>query len=192
MRHGRIVLLNGPSSAGKTSLARSVAQGQQIPWLVMPVDLFHSIRSRPAQEALSEDAWTAVFRSTRSAFHRALAGAAMAGCDVIGDHVLSEPWRLAELIELTVAVDVLLVHVTCDVNELERRERRRGDRDVGTARSQLTAAFAHGECDLEIDTTRTSLEDCTARVAQLIASPPTQTAFERLRSGKPTPPSAIE
>lgn len=183
MRHGRIVLLNGPSRAGKTSVARALAPGLPTPWLVMPVDLFHSIRSRPPQGLLSQDEWESVFRRTRSAYHRALAGAALAGCDVIGDHVLSEHWRLTELLELTAEVDVLLVHVTCDVDELERRERRRGDRDFGTARKQATEVFTHGDCDLEVDTTNTPPEDCAARIAQLIASPPAETAFERRRHG---------
>lgn len=117
-------------------------------------------------------------------YHGALTGAALAGCDVIGDHVLSEPWRLAELLELTADVDVLLVHVTCDVDELERRERERGDRDVGTARKQALEAFTHGDCDLEVDTTNTPAENCAARIVQLIASPPAETAFDRLRHGR--------
>lgn len=181
MPQGRIVLLNGPSSAGKTSVAQALASGFPTPWLVMPVDLFHSIRSRPPQDLLSEDEWAAVFRRTRSAYHRALAGAALAGCDVIGDHVLSEHWRLAELLDLTAGIDVLLVHVICDVEELERRERRRGDRDVGTAGKQLAEVFTHGDCDLEVDTTNASPQDCAARIAQLIAFPPAETAFRRLR-----------
>ena len=36
------------------------------------------------------------------------------GCDVLADHVLSEPWRLDDLLRLSSGLDVLLVHVTCD------------------------------------------------------------------------------
>lgn len=181
MRQGRLVLLNGPSSAGKTSVVQALSASLPTPWLVMPVDLFHSIRSRPPQASLSDDEWAATFRRTRAAYHRALAGAALAGCDVIGDYVLSEHWRLTELLEVTDGVDVLLVHVTCDVDELERRERQRGDRDLGTARRQLADVFVHGAHDLEVDTTNTSPEDCAARIAQLLTAPPSETAFERLR-----------
>lgn len=181
MPRGRIVLLNGASSAGKTSVAEALAACLPTPWLVMPVDLFHSIRSRPRQAVLSEDEWQVVFRKTRSAYHHALAGAALAGCDAIGDHVLSEPWRLAELLDLTVELDVLLVHVSCDVDQLESRERRPGDRQDGTARTQASVMFTHGDCDLKIDTTNESPRECAALIAQLIASPPTETAFERLR-----------
>jgi chloramphenicol 3-O phosphotransferase len=175
-----IVLLNGPSSAGKTTLANCVAARLPTPWLVMPVDLFHRIRSRPQTELPAEQ-WQDVFHRTRSAYHRALAGAALAGCDVIGDHVLSEPWRLAQLLELTTGLNVLLVHVTCNPDELDRREQQRGDRKAGTARAQAGVVFTHGDCDLAVDTTASAVEECARRVAALIVSPPRQTAFERLR-----------
>lgn len=181
LRKGRILLLNGASSAGKTSVALALAACLPTPWLVMPVDLFHRIRSQPPQDQLSEHEWQDVFHRTRSAYHRALAGAAVAGCDVIGDHVLSEPWRLAELVDLTIGIDVLLVHVTCNLEVLELRELHRGDRQVGTARAQASVVFAHGHCDLEIDTTDASPEVCAARIAELLVSPPSQTAFTRLR-----------
>lgn len=182
MRHGSIVLLNGPSCAGKTSLANALARQLPSPWLVMPVDLFHRIRSRP-QSNLAPDEWQRVFQRTRSAYHRALAGAAFAGCDVIADHVLSEPWRLTELLTLTNGLEVLLVHVTCDLDELERRERHRGGRESGTARAQADVVFAHGDCDLVVDTTQATPEACAARVAALLDSPPKETAFERQRRG---------
>ena len=118
-----------------------------------------------------------------SAYHRALAGAAFAGCDVIADHVLSEPWRLTELLALTNGLEVLLVHVTCDLDELERRERHRGGRESGTARAQADVVFAHGDCDLVVDTTQATPEACAARVAALLDSPPKETAFERQRRG---------
>jgi len=35
------------------------------------------------------------------------------------------------LLDLTDGLDVLLVHVTGDLDELERRERQRGDRQTG-------------------------------------------------------------
>ena len=180
MGQGRVVLLNGPSSAGKTTVAHALADLLPTPWLVMPADLFHAIRSRPRAQ-FSEEQWQSVFRKTRAAYHRAVVGAAEAGCDVIADHVLSEPWRLSELLELTVTCDVLLVHVTCDAEELDRREVRRGDRDSGTARRQLNAVFAHGDCDLIVDTTRMASSDAAAAIVALLESPPRPTAFERLR-----------
>ncbi|MGI8522554.1 MAG: phosphotransferase-like protein [Nocardioides sp.] len=190
MTSGRLVLLNGPSSAGKTTLAVAVADRLATPWLVMPVDLFHQIRTRPPGE-LSEESWQQVFRRTRAAYHRALAGAVDAGCDVLGDHALSEPWRLDDLLDLTAGQDVLLVHVHCDLDELDRRERARADRDPGTARAQAALVFAHGDCDLVVDTTD-GVDGAAGEVASLIAHPPGSRAFDRMREkgGQPAAETA--
>jgi len=179
MAPGRLVLLNGPSSAGKTTVAKAVASRLPTPWLLLPVDLFHRIRTRPDAD-LTGRQWEDVFHRTRAAYHRALVGAVACGCDVLGDHVLSEPWRLDDLLRLSVGLDVLLVHVTCDPAELRRREKARGDRDAGTARTQQRLVFTHGDCDLTIDTTH-GPDEPTAAVLDLIRTPPTERAFDRLR-----------
>lgn len=180
MPSGRIVLLNGPSSAGKTTLSQAVARRLPTPWLLMPVDLFHHIRTRPDAD-LTDRQWHDVFHRTRAAYHRALVGAATSGMDVLADHVLNETWRLDDLLRLTVGVDVLLVHVTCSPKELRRRERLRGDRDVGSALHQQRLVFQHGDCDLTVDTTY-GPDEPTAALLDLIRKPPTERAFDRLRA----------
>jgi chloramphenicol 3-O phosphotransferase len=176
---GRLVLLNGPSSSGKTTLSQAVAARLPTPWLVLPVDLFHQIRTRPDAD-LTPRQWNDVFRRTRAAYHRALTGAVASGCDVLGDHVLSEPWRLDDLLRLTEGLDVLLVHVTCSPAELRRREKARGDRDPKAAVTQQRQVFQHGDCDLTVDTTY-GPDEPTAALLELIRKPPTDRAFDRLR-----------
>src|SRR3954451_24669449 len=134
MPSGRLVLLNGPSSSGKRTLAKAVVGRLRTPWLGLPVSLFHQIRTPPHAD-MTDRQCQDVFHRPRAAYHRALVGAAACGCDVLGDHVLSEPWRLDDLLRLSVGLDVLLVHVTCDPAELLRRERSRHDRESGTART---------------------------------------------------------
>ena len=164
MPSGRLVLLNGPSSSGKTTLAKAVVGRLRTPWLVLPVDLFHQIRTRP-DATLTDRQWQDIFHRTRAAYHRALVGAAACGCDELGDHVLSEPWRL---------------DVTCDAAELRRREKARTDRAPGTAATQQRLVFAHGDCDLTVDTTH-GPDEPTAAVLELIRRPPSERAFDRLR-----------
>jgi chloramphenicol 3-O phosphotransferase len=180
MPSGRIVLFNGPSSSGKTTLSQAVARRLATPWLLMPVDLFHQIRTRPDAD-LTDRQWHDVFHRTRAAYHRALVGAASSGMDVLADHVLSEPWRLDDLVRLSVGLDVLLVHVTCSPKELRRREKARGDRDPRTAVTQQRLVFQHGDCDLTVDTTY-GPDEPTAAVLDLIREPPRDRAFERLRT----------
>lgn len=174
------MLLNGPSSSGKTTLTRAAATRLPTPWLVLPVDLFHQVRTRPDAD-LTDRQWQDVFHRTRAAYHRALVGAASSGCDVLADHVLTEPWRLDDLLRLSVGIDVLLVHVTCSAKELRRREKARGDRERGTAVSQQRQVFQHGDCDLIVDTTY-GPDEPTAALLHLISTPPTDRAFDRLRA----------
>jgi chloramphenicol 3-O phosphotransferase len=176
---GRLVLLNGPSSSGKTTLSQAVAARLSTPWLVLPVDLFHQIRTRPDAD-LTPRQWNDVLRRTRAAYHRALTGAVTSGCDVLADHVLNEPWRLDDLLRLTVGLDVLLVHVTCSTAELKRRETARGDRDPGAALIQQRLVFQHGDCDLTVDTTY-GPDEPAAALLELIRKPPPDRAFDRLR-----------
>lgn len=132
---------------------------------------------------MSERDWQDVFRRTRAAYHRALVGAARGGMDVVGDHVLNEPWRLADLLDVSEGVDVFLVHLRADLATLERRERERGDRDIGTAAIQQELVYAHGDCDLDIDTTTLPPREAAARITELVQRPPTTRAFDRLRGG---------
>jgi chloramphenicol 3-O phosphotransferase len=180
---GRILLLNGPSSAGKTTLSHALSDLLPTPWHVFPVDLVHAMRSRPDLRGVAGIDWQSVFRASRAGYHRAIAGLAHTGCDVIADHVLSEPWRLADLLDVTRGLDVLLVHVTCDPDVLVAREAARGDREPGVALHQLGSVFAHRDCDLTVDTTSTSAEACAADVARLLDEPSPGRAFERLRTG---------
>jgi chloramphenicol 3-O phosphotransferase len=182
MPSGRLVLLNGPSSSGKTTLAKAVVGRLRTPWLVLPVDLFHQVRTRPDAD-LTDRQWQDVFHRTRAAYHRALVGAAACGCDVLGDHVLSEPWRLDDLLRLSVGLDVLLVHVTCSPKELKRREKARSDREPGTAAMQRRQVFQHGDCDLTVDTTY-GPDEPTAALLELIRKPPEDRAFDRLRASR--------
>jgi chloramphenicol 3-O phosphotransferase len=176
---GRLVLLNGPRSAGRTTLSKAVAARLPSPWLLLPADLFQQIRSKP-DTGLTPRQRNDLQRRIHAAYHRALAGAVSSGCDVLGDHLLSEPWRLDDLLRLTEGLDVLLVHVTCSPAELRRREKARDDGDPRAAVTQQRQVFQHGDCDLTIDTTY-GPDEPTAALLELIRKPPTDRAFDRLR-----------
>lgn len=114
-------------------------------------------------------------------FHRAVAGMAAAGNNVVVDHVLSEEWRLRDCLALFPARDVVLVGVRCSLEELERRERERGDRPVGLAARQYHQVHAHGLYDVECDTSTASAVDCALEISDFLPRRPLPTAFERLK-----------
>ncbi|MET9154668.1 chloramphenicol phosphotransferase CPT family protein [Streptomyces griseoflavus] len=180
---GRIIFLNGTSSSGKSSIARELLRVLDEPYFHMPVDSFHAMRSR---REIPADDLPGVLHRTWRGFHRAVAGMAAAGNNVVVDHVLSEEWRLRDCLELFPARDVVLVGVRCPLPELRRREEARGDRPAGLAARQFEQVHSHGVYDIECDTAANSAADCAGRISAFLTRQTSPTAFERLR-GTPRP-----
>lgn len=182
-KRGRIILLNGASSSGKSSIGSALQRVLGTPWFFFPVDALGAMRSTEPTRTLDEDDIVAMLRRTRMGYHRAVAGVASAGNDVIMDYPLSEPWRIDDLLCVLDGYDVTLVDVHCDPEELDRRERARGDRPVGLARSQNV--FRHEDRDVFVDTTHTSAEACARAIADALATLRPPKAFDRLRGPGP-------
>ena len=180
MASGRIVLLNGPSSAGKTTLAQAVARRLATPWLVLPVDLFHQIRTRPDAD-LTDRQWHDVFHRTRAAYHRALVGAASSGMRRARRPRAQRAVAPRRPAPADRGPRRAAGARHCSPKELRRREKQRGDRDPGTALHQQRLVFQHGDCDLTVDTTY-GPDEPTAALLELIRNPPTERAFDRLRA----------
>jgi chloramphenicol 3-O phosphotransferase len=176
---GRVVLLNGASSSGKSSIARALLPLLDDPWFHVPVDAIGAMRSAEHRRRLGDAEVTAMLRRTRLGYHRVVAALALAGNDVIMDYPLSEPWRLADLLDVLAAYDVTLVDIRCEPDELDRRERDRGDRPAGLARSQ--DVFAHGDADITVDSTAATPEECAREIVAALPALARPKAFDRLR-----------
>lgn len=176
-RRGLVVFLNGTSSSGKSSIAAELLRILDEPYFHMPVDAFHAMRSAAA---VPPDRLDAVLHRTWQGFHRAVAGMAAAGNNVVVDHVLSAEWRLQDCLSVLVPQDVVFVGLHCPLEELARRERARGDRPDGLAARQLAQVHAHGLYDLVCDTGRMDAAECARRIKQFLPLRPSPTAFERL------------
>ena len=180
-RRGRIILLNGASSSGKSSIGRALLPLLADPWFLFPVDAVGGMRSTVGTRALDDAEIDETLRRTRLGYHRAVAALASVGNDVIMDYPLSEHWRLDDLLEVLSGYDVTLVEVRCEPDELERRERARGDRPSGLARSQAQV-YGLGEHDIAVDTTSSTAAACARTIAEQFATIPSPKAFDRLRA----------
>jgi chloramphenicol 3-O phosphotransferase len=179
-RTGRIILLNGASSSGKSSIGRALLPLLADPWFLVPVDAIGAMRSTVHTRVLDDAQIAEMLTRTRLGYHRAMAALASAGNDVIMDYPLSERWRVADLLETLAGYDVTLVEVRCSPDELDRRERGRADRPIGLARSQAMV-YAHGEFDIAVDTTDTGPDECAMTIANALAAVRSPKAFDRLR-----------
>ncbi|MDX8148347.1 AAA family ATPase [Lentzea sp. BCCO 10_0061] len=176
-----IIFLNGTSSSGKSSIAAELLKVLDTPYFHLAVDAFGAMRAVERTLELDGPAVTEVLRRTRAGFHRAVAGMAQAGNDLVVDHVLSEPWRLQDCLTVLDGLDVVLVGVHCPPDELERRERARGDRVPGVAAKQLQCVHQHGLYDFEVDTSTNSPLECALAIKDFLGQAPAQRAFDVLR-----------
>lgn len=179
---GQVLLLNGTSSSGKGSIARELLDLLEAPHFHMEVDAFNAMRSKERSLALSESELESVLWHTRAGFHRAVAGMARAGNDVVMDYVLSEPWRLTDCLNVFEGITVVFVGVRCELPELERRERERGDRPAGLARSQVDIVHSFGLYDLEVWTDRMLPRAAAEFIVESLEDVELVTAFDRLRT----------
>ncbi|WP_405994721.1 chloramphenicol phosphotransferase CPT family protein [Streptomyces sp. NBC_00986] len=175
---GSIIFLNGTSSSGKSSIARELLRILDQSFFHMSVDAFHAMRS---DRDIPDGRLQAEIDRTAMGFHRAVAGMAAAGNQIVVDHVLSRRWRLLDCLDLFAAEDVVLVGVHCPLPELERRERIRGDRTPGLAARQFEQVHAHGTYDIECDTSKSTSGEIAQQIKNALTRRPTPTAFTRLK-----------
>ena len=176
-----IVVLNGTSSSGKSTLAKALQDLLPKPALLVGIDTF--VFALPRRFVNDPAHWAEVFsyeyvdgvidrvtpaplgdRLVRG-LHRAVAALAEDGLDVVVDHVLlSQDWA-DDLAACVASYDVLRVGVTCPVDVLDEREAARGDRTVGQARAQHAVVHTFLDYDVVVDTSVDSPEECARRVA---------------------------
>jgi chloramphenicol 3-O phosphotransferase len=181
---GQIIFVNGTSSSGKTSVAQQLLVVLDTPYFYMAVDAINSMRARERTAELGPRELDAVLARTRRGFHRAVAGMAEAGNDIVVDHVLSERSRLLDCLSVMAGYDVVLVGLRCPLAELERRERARADRPPGLAALQFARVHAHGSYDVECDTSVYSPRECALQIKDFLARTTGPRAFDRLRAAQ--------
>ena len=176
---GRVVVLNGGSSSGKTTLGRALQAALPGTWLQLGVDVLLWLlppRLFPSDEGirLGADGEFLIgpeFRRQHDAFRHAAAALARAGSDVIVDEVFLRGAVERDLWAAALdGLDVCWVAVRCDPDVAEARERARGDRHRGIARWQ--AARVHDEVtyDVEVDSGTLTREELVAEVYGALAA----------------------
>ncbi len=182
-RAGRIVLLNGVGSVGKSSIAKALQQITATPFLHMSMDAF--IDMMPAAmfegadgltfETIQEDGHPSVVIRTGPVAARvflgmrfAIAALARHGNDLIVDDVLLGGDR-SEYDEAVAGLTVHWVGVFAPLDVLEAREKQRSDRMIGLSRWQFDRVHKGMRYDLEIDTSQSSPAECAQRIKQAFA-----------------------
>jgi chloramphenicol 3-O phosphotransferase len=166
MSAAKVILLNGPGSAGKTTLAKALQRVTTEPFLHVSMDTF--LEMPPPRHDNHPDTfhWTTTdedghprtaFRTgpkgaaLMRGFRQSIAGLAAEGWNVIADDVaVASDWQDYRVRLAPYAFSTVKVHAPLEV--LEAREIARGDRMHGLARDQWQHIHAGIDYDFEVDT----------------------------------------
>ena len=175
-----LIVLNGPSSSGKSTIAREMQRLWPRPLWTTGLDVLiagwpTSFVEVPADDGTSALASTGIrivpgdgpppswipefgsdFHNLTRVAHEAWSRMSRGGVDLLIDHVILDA-TLREQARSSL-VGALWVGVTCDVDELVRREAERGDRYVGFASGSSAVVHEAMNYDLTVDTTVASPE----------------------------------
>lgn len=189
MPSGTIILLNGASSSGKTSILKALQDILEEPYVDAGLDKFlWMLPARYLEPPLWDDVLGLADRAGHlghqlvAGMHQAIAALSLAGVNVVADHVLVEPDWLRQCIRLFSPLPAYFVGVRCPLEVLEQRERERRNRTWGQARLQVDRVHAHGIYDIEVDTSINNPEECARQVIARIRSGDPPTAFSRLKA----------
>lgn len=149
---GKIILINGPSSSGKTTLALAAQKQFDVPFLRFSFDLFLDNQVLPMDQIRSGTfSWDTMRPSVFQGIHQCLPALANAGNNVIFDHIIESRSWLDDLLGAVSNLDVFFVGLHCSLPELERREAERGNRRSGEARTDFETVHSITSYDLELD-----------------------------------------
>lgn len=204
MAGGRIILLNGTSSAGKTTLAHAIQRLCPQPVQHIALDQFRDgmsgrfrgMNSKPGEPGVrglnvvpaprsGGSATTLRFGDvghlTLKGMRRAVAAFAATGIDAVVDDLLQEPAFLRDYLAVLAGFEVTFVGVRCDLDTVNAREAARPGRFPGTAEAHFERVHEGCLYDVEVDTAQSTPRRCAEQVVAAARHPRRPTAFERLR-----------
>lgn len=145
MNRGKIIFLNGVSSAGKGTLSNELIK--VLPdYFHMSIDDFDIFIDRMEDRKNNH----LIPVETEYFFHRTIAMFSDKGVNLIVDHILHDNFTKEDCFQVLSNYPVLFVGVHCPIEELERREKARGNRNIGQAKQQLEYVHKDEIYDIEM------------------------------------------
>lgn len=187
---GRVVILNGTSSSGKSTLARRfraerAARGEC--WIVVALDDFlallppqwyetpehHGPFGHQGIAMESSPAGTVIHTGEvgdrlLTAYRRTVAVCAHAGFDVVVDEVVLDEESVADWSRALEGLWVTWVAIRCSPEVAEERERARHDRLPGLARGLAGVVHRFAPAHHELDTSELNETEAAQKLASLV------------------------
>ncbi|MCM1027824.1 MAG: chloramphenicol phosphotransferase CPT family protein [Roseburia sp.] len=160
MKKGRIIFLNGVTSAGKTSIVEALQERDDIFFYVVANDLFQEM---VGEKYLRENYWRYLSEVILMMYHTAKLYSDM-GKNVLIDGILVEREEIAphyrQMKEILKDNPLDLVEVYCPLELCRERNLLRGDRYESQSEEQQELMAKDIEYSLRVDTSQNSAAEC--------------------------------
>ena len=156
------IVLHGPTSSGKSSIARALQANAPVPAFHVSLDAFVTMSNRG--EMRNDEERAQAYRIHCENLRATLARVVDTHFDVILDLVLRDEEELHACLKVLARRPTYLVSVWAPLLVLEERERARDDRAVGMAREQVGHPAYDQAYDVRIDTSSCSPEQAAATI----------------------------
>jgi chloramphenicol 3-O phosphotransferase len=161
----KIILLNGPSSSGKSTLARTlqtlIKDKNSEEFDIISIDDFLEMAKN---EVIYEDD---VFEISSKICTKSIETLRLKQ-GIIIDHVITSERIFKELIESLKIYDIYLIHVTCPLQVLKRREEERKNRCLGSAEASYEYLYPKEGYDITVDTSESSAYECSLQIVDTL------------------------
>ncbi len=183
---GTVIILNGPSSVGKTSIIKNFQQKQAEPWLAVGIDNFfvgvlpekfcledkpehHSVmQGIKSKDKNDNDIFTLKIgkkgQKVIHGMHRSIAEYAKAENNVIVDYIKYYDNWLEDLKKSLKGINVVFVKINAPLETIERREKKRKTSPQGHARSHYHSVHKNMPYNLKIDTDKLNPEQSANKI----------------------------
>jgi chloramphenicol 3-O phosphotransferase len=202
MSSGNIILINGTSSAGKSTIAKALQGMMESPFYLTGIDHFlRSFYQRLIVISSSEDAtppetWLAIFENEifkrleigprgyqlLAGMYHLIASLSESGIHSIVDDVIWDLRTFEIALNTLPAENVFFVGIQCPIEVAEQREIDRGDRALGGARFFGERVHRHGKYDLEVNSAASTAEESASQIKLAFENRPTPTVFQQLKA----------
>lgn len=162
----RIILLNGPSSSGKSTLSRAlqklIKDSSGKDYEIISIDDFMKLAY---DEVIYEDDVFEISGDMCDKMREVLETSDGA----IIDHVITSERIFTQLAKASKGFCLKTVRVTCPLEVLQKREAERKNRCIGSAKDSYDYLYPKEGYDLTVDTHKNSAEECAEIIsAELI------------------------
>ncbi|WP_080289106.1 chloramphenicol phosphotransferase CPT family protein [Burkholderia cenocepacia] len=160
------IVLHGPTSAGKSSLAKALQSSSEAPMFHISLDAFVEMSRR--RDMRSDDELNQALRIHHLNLQSTLKRVAASHFGIVLDLVLRDTTAFEECISALAPRRTYVIGVCCPLVVLEERERSRPDRGEGMARSQFGHPAYSRPYSMRLDTSTCSPEEGAQRIRSFI------------------------